>query len=334
MSRVGRTTLILTAGLLLVFLGAVWVRLSSLEGRLYPACLDRVASAPDGAFARVLPAEDGASTLRVDYGDGVILEVPRSPQRIASTLPGVTEMIAYLGAVDRLVAVSPWCDTPESVNALRRVTVQPFDAEGLLAAAPDLVVIDRRLHRRDLALIRSRVPAVLMLETSRSLDHLVYSMEVLAAAVGGEDQAAAFRAERDAVVAAIVADAPPDALGVLVVGQWDPLYALGPGSLLDDLLRICGYRNIACDLGTDASGTFSEELVLARAPAWILRPEQPLPERLAERWKRVPALRDGRLAPAYADDLMRGGPRILGALARLHAVLRGHVPPAVLGAAK
>ena len=48
-----------------------------------------------------------------------------------------------------------------------------------------------------------------------------------------------------------------------------PLYVLGPGSLLDDMMRECGGVNVACDLGR-ASGPFAEELVLARRPDWIL----------------------------------------------------------------
>ncbi len=335
MTSTGRATLWIIAAVLLVFTLAIWAMLATLQGQIHPPCLDQVAEAPDGAFAELSPEVDAANT--VVYADGLSMFVPEEPKRIVTTLPGLTEMVAYLGAEDRLVGVTKWCDHPKSVTSLRRISVLPFDAEGLLQAKPDLVILDRRLHRRDLALIRRRIGLILPLETSRSLPHLVHSMTLLAEVLGGETakaRAAAFKARYEALLARIDPNWPRGRPRVLLVGQWDPLIALGPGSLQDDLLRACGCLNMACDLRTDASGPFNEELVLARGATWFLTPKEPLPDRLRERWKNVPAMKAGRLAPAWTDDLARGGPRILDALERLYAVLRGEQPPAHLGASK
>lgn len=338
MSRVGRTTLLVVAGMLVVFVFATYAMLSTLDRQFRPECLDVVADAPRAKFAHIAEeaGEDGIATIRYDLFP--TLPVTMRPQRIVSTLPGITEMVAHLGAADRLVGVSPWCDMPAGAVNPARITVQPFDPEAMLAAKPDLVIIDRRLHRRDLAVIRKRAPYVLMLETSRSLPELVHSMKLLADVLGGaqaQAAAAAFRTRYEGLLAGIDPvweDGPPR---VLVLGGWDPLYAMGRGSLLDDLLRICGCSNVACDLRTDASGPFSEELILARRPAWILvTSPEPMPARLQARWKNLPAVRDGQVAPAWADDVVRGGPRILDALERLHAVLRASKPPAYLGAMK
>ena len=330
MSRVGRATLWTTGALLLIIVLGIFVMLEALEGHV--GWLGEVALAPDGTFVREVRA-DGALWV-VIYDDGLELSVPRAPRRIVSTLPGITEMVAHLGAADRLVAVSPWCDTPPSVEMLPEVTVQPFDAEGMLAARPDLVIADRRLHRRDLAVIRQRCPHVLLLESSRSVPHLVSSMRLLAQVLDtpqAVEAARAFGVRARELTERIQAARPTPPPRVLIVGQWDPLYVLGPGALMDDLLRICGCVNVAADLGLDASGTFNEELVISRRPDWILTPEAPIPDRLRERWRSVPAIRTDRLAPASTDDLARGGPRLLGALERLAAVLRGTAAPASLG---
>jgi ABC-type Fe3+-hydroxamate transport system substrate-binding protein len=243
-------------------------------------------------------------------------------RRILSTLPGITEMICHLGARDRLVAVSGRCDYPPSVRGLRHIKVHPLDVEAALLARPDLVVVDVRLHRRDLARIRKRFPAVLELDTSRSLESVAVSMERLAAVLDtptARARAATWRGRKQALQAKLAADAPRIPPRVLIVGQWDPLYALGPGSLLDDVVRLCGGTNVAADLEGDASGTFNEELVLERRPAWILRPLAPVPERIRRRWQDVPAMRDGHVVDASADDLVRAGPRILDAVERLRA---------------
>jgi ABC-type Fe3+-hydroxamate transport system substrate-binding protein len=116
---------------------------------------------------------------------------------------------------------------------------------------------------------------------------------------------------------------------VLLLGQSEPLTVLGPGSLLDDMVRACGGENVAADLGR-ASGPFAMERVRGRAPEWILTTEGPFPAVLRAAWADVPAVRDGRVADASADDLVRAGPRVPGALRRLAAVLRGDLEPSRL----
>ncbi len=246
------------------------------------------------------------------------------PQRIVSTLPGITEMVCYLGACDRLVAVSPYCDYPAEVERLPRVKVHPFDVEAVLRMKPDMVIVDERLHRQDLAVIRKRVPGLLVLDTSRSLDSVMASMKRLADVLDTDE--ARTQAKRWDVRAAVeVYLHEPEGkprVSVLIVGQWDPLYVMGKGSLLDDLVTTCGATNVAWDLEGDASGTFSEELVLERQPDWILTPRTPMPDRIRKRWKGVPAVKNGRIVDGSGDDLVRAGPRVLEGLHRLARLLR------------
>ncbi|MDJ0521244.1 MAG: ABC transporter substrate-binding protein [Planctomycetota bacterium] len=324
MTRGGRMTLWAVGALLLIMVGGVWMMLNAIESRIDAACLATVARAPEVKLLTVEPDSDGAS-MRVTYPDGLELDVPKAPKRILSTLPGITEMLCHLGAEAQIVAVSPHCDHPPSIQSKPRVAVQPLDAEGVLAQKADLLIADSRLLRRDIGLIRSRVGAVLLLDTSRSLPHLAQAMRTLALVLGTEEamerQAAFFR-RMNALVETLERDASETPPRVLVVAQWDPLYVLGSGSLIDDLLRLCGCVNVACDLKSDASGTFSEELVIARRPDVILSLHGPLPDRLKTRWRTVPAVKDGRVLDGESDDLMRAGPRILDALERLARQLR------------
>ena len=49
------------------------------------------------------------------------------PQRIVSLLPGATEIVAALGAGERLVGISHECDHPSWITSLPRVTTSPVD---------------------------------------------------------------------------------------------------------------------------------------------------------------------------------------------------------------
>ncbi len=297
-----------------------------------PACLGRPAPEPDGAYVR--SAEVRGDVRLVVYADGREVRVPVNPRRVVSTLPGLTEIVASLGALDRLVAVSPHCDRPPEAAERPRISVMPLDRERLASLEPDLVLLDAVLNV-DAAPWGAGGPAFLLLE-SRTLAHLEVTVELLAAVFGTEEArlgAARFRAGLD--LARIAAAPEPEARSptVLLLAWSDPLNVLGPGSLLDDMIRQCGAVNVACDLGR-ASGPFAEELVLARRPDWILALDGRPPERLLERWASVPAVAEGRVVSGRADDLLRAGPRTPAALVRLADVLHGRRPPAALETAR
>jgi iron complex transport system substrate-binding protein len=292
------------------------------------ACPPAATPRPD-APQFVVSVERGAVETVVRFADGRVRRYAASPRRIVSTLPGATELLDALGATDRLVAVSPHCDRPAQVLALPRVAVMPPSLEAIEALRPDLLVLDRTLLAGSLAELEERFAFVLPLE-SATLEHLATSADLLAEVLGtprAREGAAGLRA-RLADARRRAAGPGGERPGVLLVGSADPLLVLGPGSLLHDLVLAAGHDNVAADLGRP-SGPFSEEVVLARDPAWILTTEGALPARTLERWASVPAVRAGRVA-ALGDDLMRAGPRIPDALLRLAAVLRGERPPADL----
>ncbi|MGQ0646333.1 MAG: ABC transporter substrate-binding protein [Gemmatimonadaceae bacterium] len=79
------------------------------------------------------------------------------PRRVISLLPAATEIVAALGAWDRLVAVSHECDYPAGARLLPRVTASrvpdgPSDAidqtvRELVAGGEDLFALDQNLIR-------------------------------------------------------------------------------------------------------------------------------------------------------------------------------------------
>lgn len=292
--------------------------------------LSVVAPAPDGAWVAEGRVEGDARTVRAR--DGRAWRLPLRPRRVVSLLPGLTESVAALAGTEVLVGVSPWCDEPAGVRGKPTLSVQPVDLERLAALAPDLVLCDATLHAASLPDLR-RFPAPVLEVESASVPHLAATLRLLGQVLGSEGSAAAGEAlARDLEAAAEEAArarpaAPPR---VLLLSQDDPLYVLGPGALLDDLLRVAGCVNVAADLGR-ASGPFSLEALLARAPDWILTTSQPLSPALRERLRGVPAVQTGRVAHAGASDLLRAGPRTAAGLRRLAAVLHGALPPERLG---
>lgn len=160
--------------------------------------------------------------------------MPHTPRRVVSLLPAATEMVAALGCLDRLVAVSHECDFPDAVTALPRITTTPIDpnadsaaidaavrraaasgravigvdADRLRSLAPELIisqllcevcaVSDGTVRR--LASVLDPVPAVVAL-TGRTLGGVFTDLQLVAAALGvpeaGEATVAALQERLD-----------------------------------------------------------------------------------------------------------------------------------------
>ena len=173
------------------------------------------------------------------------------------------------------------------------------------------------------------------LETSTFAGTLASIAEV-GRRVGREPEAAALvaaiRARLDEV--ARLAEGLPRRRVLVVVGR-DPLYVAGPGSHLDELLRLVGAENVAADVAAPYA-LVSLEAALARRPEVIVdtsdnragAPRGALAGDWA-RWPFLPAVAEGRVYQVDPSRIAIPGPR-LGEMAELVARL---VHPERFGAA-
>jgi iron complex transport system substrate-binding protein len=99
----------------------------------------------------------------------------------------------------------------------------------------------------------------------------------------------------------------------------DPLLSVGKGTFVDDLIRLAGGRNIAEQAGGKYPRLSMEE-VLAQNPEIILLASMNSQDAMAEerrywqRWKSLPAVRNGRIYAVDSDLILRPSPRIVEGL--------------------
>lgn len=105
-------------------------------------------------------------------------------ERIVSLTPSNTEILCALGARDRLVGISTYCDHPAEIADLPRVG-RFIDADGPAIAKlrPDLVVTSPHLQKEIVADLVERDLAVLALNPT-SLEDVFRDMLLLGALVG------------------------------------------------------------------------------------------------------------------------------------------------------
>lgn len=293
------------------------------------------------AFAAAPPLP-GAAPPQIALIDdqGRRLDLPEPPRRIVSLAPHATELLFAAGLGPQVVAVDPDSDEPHEARHLPKLGALPEPSlEGLLALAPDLVVVWAPALRPGFLerLADLGVPAYV--SDPRSLDAVASSLARFAslatdsqARARGRAVAAAFRKRLE-----VLRDDWSGRSTVRVFVQvWaNPLITLSDRDLVGDQLAHCGARNVAADLPGTAPMVDAER-VLAAAPDLLLATDDPAS---AEAWRRFGLLApDGPTRFAYLDAriLQRPGPRVLDAVAALCALIdsaRQPVPGRTLGEA-
>lgn len=318
-------------------------------GFVLPALRARahVASAPRGTAPRAAvllglvllvgcPAEDADRTPLPALTDdaGVRVELSEPAHRIVSLVPAVTEMVAALGASDRLIARTRY-DRGPGLDSLPSVGggLTP-NVEWLLARRPDLVVGWADGHgRTTLARLRELGVACYgaRIDTIEDIHRTVGAMGRL---LGLESTADSLQHRIRSDLSAVAARAPSGTTPhVLYLLSLDPVLTVGPGTFLDQAIELAGGRNVFADARGPWPQVGLEEVVSRGADVILVAIGEGLEGDPVARlrreagWRELEAVRSGRVHPVDADLFHRPGPRI----ARVAEEIAGLLHPAAGG---
>ena len=97
------------------------------------------------------------------------MKPPRSPRRIASLVPGVTELLCLLGLEEQLVAISHECDFPPGIQQLPRVTRSlldpPLSSQQIDQAVREQAAADGSTLALDLPRLQSLAPDLMITQS-------------------------------------------------------------------------------------------------------------------------------------------------------------------------
>jgi iron complex transport system substrate-binding protein len=249
--------------------------------------------------------------LQVTDDRGVVVMLARSPQRIVSLLPSLTETVCALGQCQRLVGVDRYSNHPASVRTLPQVGggIDP-SIEAIVALKPDLVLM--AVSARGAQRLESLGLTVAALEPRSSADARRV-MGAVGQLLQVPDADRLWR-EIDAGVSAAAQSLPAQAKNIRVYFEVSRgPYAAGQSSFVGEIMARMGVKNIvAPELGPFPK--LNPEYVVRADPSLIMisqRNAQGLEQRPG--WARIRAVRDKRLcifSEEEADMLVRAGPRM------------------------
>jgi iron complex transport system substrate-binding protein len=252
-----------------------------------------------------------AAGIAVTDDRGKAQQFEKTPQRIVSVLPSLTESVCALGACQRLVGVDRYSNWPASVKNLPQVGGGlDLNVEAIVRLRPDVVLAatsSRAGERLEALGIK-----VLMFEPS-SHEQVRSSLQQLDMLLGTRQADVLWtKVEEDFAQATKLL--PASAQGSKVYFEVDRTpYAAGEASFIGQTLAKLGLKNIVGkQLG--AFPKINPEFVVQQQPDMIVLSERhasELPQRPG--WKQLKALQNKavcELTVAEGDAVVRSGPRL------------------------
>ncbi|MGQ0667460.1 MAG: ABC transporter substrate-binding protein [Nitrospiraceae bacterium] len=251
----------------------------------------------------------------------------KTPTRIVSLGPSVTEILFAIGAGDQLVGVTEFCNFPPEALQKPKVGYSNPNLEAVMTLQPDLVLAPKEFLKPDIIMKLEQLKVPVFVMAAATIEdvfaHLSTIGRMLDRSSAADDLTMTLR-RRMAELKSRIEGAPP--VRVLYVLNSQPLITVGPGSYIDQLITMAGGINVAAKSSTPYP-RLSMEIVLQQDPEVLLFPAGKsegisADEQQAWRqWPAITAVARGRLHQISADLLNRPGPRIVQALEVLAEIL-------------
>jgi iron complex transport system substrate-binding protein len=285
-------------------------------------------------------ANIAARTFVDDLGRKIYLAKP--PQRIVSLAPSVTEILYAVGAADRVIAVTQFCDYPPEAALKPKVGGARPSIESLLSLKADLILTPRAFIDPALIDKLEQLKITTYVMEAKTVEDVLSHLHTIGRILDRSAAATQLTAElrrRIQLVKERTDGLPKPRL--LYVLNSEPLMTVGPGSFIHHLIELAGAENVGAMTGL-AYPRISMEYVLKQDPEVLLFPVgalEGIPEKEQQEWQRwqgMSAVRTKRLYHIDSALMDRPGPRIVEGLERLAAILHvetfsdaplSHVPP-------
>ncbi len=254
----------------------------------------------------------------------------KTPTRIVSLAPSITEILFALNLRDEVVGVTQFCDFPPAAQAKPKIGAGFPNVEAIVALQPDLVVGQQGFVRADVLakLEHLKIPTFMM--DAKTLEDILAHIQTMGRIVDRQPVAnevvAGLRQRIQAVKDRLNGETK---LRVLYVLNSDPLITVGPASFIHQVLELAGGRNIAAASALPYP-RYNMEAVLKDDPEALVFPvgdSEGIPEAEQARWRQwtsLSAVKQERFVRIPSVLLDRQGPRIVEGLERLARQLHPH----------
>jgi iron complex transport system substrate-binding protein len=254
---------------------------------------------------------------------GITFDFEGPVDTIISLAPSNTEIIFFVGAGDKLIGRTEYCNYPEEVSSIESIGgYWDPDKERVVILDPDVVLAtDIHVSTGDAEWLEDQGLTVVVL-APQDMDDIMDNIRLVGKLTGNEAVADQKTAELEARVDYVFErTAPLDVKPRVLHVTWhDPLWTVGSDNVLNTVIGMAGGMNIFADVSGDVQVDI--ELAVTRDPQvitvigshgidtgsydFLMAEDSPFVE--------TEAYKDGRIFIVDADMTTRPGPRLVDIL--------------------
>src|SRR5690349_7699264 len=264
-----------------------------------------------------------ARVVQDDLGRSV--KLPADVTRVVSLAPSLTESIYAVGAGDKLVGVTSYCNYPEAAKSVEKVgDTQTPNIERIVALKPDVVLVSTASQLEAFMRTLDQQGIAVYVTNPKSLDDVFQSLLRLGEILDTDDKAKGFVSGLSTRAGHPVPDGAQARLKsfpkVFVQISNEPLFTIGKESFLTEVVEKAGGRSVTKDI---AGGypKLSKETASAMNPDAIILSDSEDNREPNAVFKNSPAVKNGRVYRINADIISRPGPRLVDALEQIAGFL-------------
>lgn len=275
---------------------------------LLAGCSKQTASKP----AEPVPTREVTDDL------GRTIKIPVKINRAISLAPNLTENIFAVGAGDKLVGVTTFCDYPTEAKDIQKIgdTLNP-NMESIIALKPQIVFVSTASQMEAFTKTLEQNGIAVFVTNPNNLEGILRNLRQLGDIFGTGDRAEKLvqdiRFRLDAIRAKLNEAAP---VQVFVQISKEPLFTAGKESFVTEIIEHAGAASVTRDLPT-AYPRLSKETALALNPEAIVISSGAGNEDPNEVFRDSAAVKNGKVIKVKADLITRPSPRIIEGLEQM-----------------
>ena len=250
------------------------------------------------------------------------LKIPEKVERVISLAPNLTENIFAVGAGDRLVGVTTFCNYPEDAQKIQKVgdTLNP-NIETIIALKPQIVFVSTASQLETFMKTLESQNITVFVMAPKDLNGVLANLRQLGEIFGMPERTTVLLNELQERIIAVdeqVRDKPKTKTFVQI--SKEPLFTIGKESFITEIIERAGGVSATKDVPT-AYPKISKETALSLNPDVIILSESPDNLEPNDIFKNSAAVKNKKVFKISADILSRPSPRIVDGLEQIAEAL-------------
>ncbi|MDO8682000.1 MAG: ABC transporter substrate-binding protein [Armatimonadota bacterium] len=253
---------------------------------------------------------------------GKIVIIKSAPRRIISLAPSNTEILFALGLDDRIVGVTTYCDYPPQAKKKPKIGDRIVNVEKVISLKPDLILAHGRVNDAYISQFEALGKTIIAIDP-KTYEQTMSDIRMIGRVTGRSSKASVIVKKMQSVADRVRrAPARKTKPKVLMVIQPSPLWAAGPNTFVDEMVRYAHGSNIAYD-SRPGFNQFPVERAISRNPDIIIVGKDQKEFFLTSPvWRGARAVKEKRVYEMDHNLLVRPGPRLADGLLKLAGLLR------------